>query len=86
MNIKKITPNQNHEDFRNESIDLLKKHASNLPAQELLALASQIVGQILAMQDQTIMTTDIAMQIVSRNIEVGNAEFINRISDTIGSA
>jgi hypothetical protein len=43
-----------------------------MPAQRILAITSQFVGQLIALQDQRKITPDMAMQIVSENIEIGN--------------
>lgn len=44
----------------------------DMPADRILAIVSQFVGQLIALQDEKRFTADQAMQIVSRNIEIGN--------------
>lgn len=72
--------------FREEVLALLKKHAGHLPAHEMLAVSAHIVGQIIAFQDQITMSPAMAMDLVSRNIEQGNAEAIAGLQKTRGSA
>lgn len=46
---------------------------TEMPPHEQLAIASQFVGQLIALQNPLSgVTAEIAMDIVSRNIEVGN--------------
>lgn len=80
-----VTPNATHHAFRSDAIDLLNKHAGNLDASETLALAAHLVGQILAMQDQRTMTSNRAMEIVARNIEIGNAEAVASLMESKGN-
>ena len=83
MREKIVQPNPRHAAFRTE---LLDKHAGKLDASEMLALASHAVGQLIAFQDQRKMTPDLAMAVVSRNIEQGNREAMNAVSVTKGSS
>lgn len=72
--------------FREEALALLKKHAGHLPAHEMLAISAHIVGQIIAFQDQRTMSPAMAMDLVSKNIEQGNAEALAEVQKTRGSA
>lgn len=81
-----IEPTPDHRAFREEAIALLKKHASHLDAKDMLALAAHLVGQLIAMQDQRTMTSEMALQIVGVNIEAGNAEVIDNLGNSAGSA
>lgn len=45
---------------------------TGLSAMEMLAVASQLVGNLIALQDQFTYTPQQAMAIVAGNIEVGN--------------
>lgn len=69
-----------HEAFYQELLALLKKHAGHLDAQEMLAVASNVVGKLIAMQDQRTMTPAMALQIVQENIEKGNRHAMQEIS------
>lgn len=74
-----VKPTALHQEFRNDLLDLLRKHAGLLDAQELLALAAHVVGQIVAVQDKDTMSTARAMEIVSKNIEQGNSEALESL-------
>lgn len=86
MKEKIVQPSPLHAAFRTELLALLDRHAGKLDAREILALASHAVGQLIAFQDQRKMTPDLAMAIVSRNIEQGNREAMNAMSKTEGTA
>lgn len=69
--MKSIKPTKEQTAFRDALIAILRKH-ENLRPDEMLAVASYFVGQLVALQDQRKMTPDMAMQIVASNIEAGN--------------
>jgi hypothetical protein len=53
----------------------------------LLAVSAQLVGQMIAMQDQRRVSPAQAMAIVEANLEIGNASAIERLaSDVAGRA
>ena len=58
----------------------------HLSAQHLLAGGSQFVGNVIALQDQRKMTPAMAMELVSRNIEIGNQVAVESLTNTEGSA
>lgn len=58
----------------------------NMPAQRILAIVSQFVGQLIALQDQRKITPDAALQIVQENIEIGNAAALLTLNNPEGSA
>lgn len=72
----KIEPKGKHRAFRDDLVSVLRKHGDALSAEEMLALAAHLVGQLVALQDQRSMTPDRAMTIVARNIEQGNLEVL----------
>lgn len=82
----KVRPTAKHEAFRSDCLALLNKHAGALDATEMLALASHMVGQIVAMQDQRKVTPNRAMEIVARNIEQGNGEVLAELGKSAGAA
>lgn len=65
---------------------MLREDFGHCSAVELLAIASQIVGQLIALQDQRTMTTARAMDIVIGNIEAGNARAFAVLDKPEGSA
>jgi hypothetical protein len=63
---------------------LIKRHLTPDTPERVLAIASQVVGQVLAMQDQRTMTTDQAFQIITANIEKGNVAVVQGLLDAEG--
>lgn len=51
---------------------LKEQMPKDMPAQRILAIVSQFVGQLIALQDESKITPDMAMQIVQENIVIGN--------------
>ncbi len=58
----------------------------HLSASAMLAVASQFVGNLIALQDQTKVSPAMAMDLVARNIEIGNAAAIEGVMKSEGSA
>jgi hypothetical protein len=79
--MKTYQPKPEHDKFMN---DLKAQMPADMPAQDILAVVSQFVGQLIALQDQRQMTPDQAMQVVSQNIEIGNQAAILTLMDTEG--
>lgn len=71
-----------HEVAYQELVALSLKHADKLTPLELLAIAANMVGKMIAMQDQRTMTPSMAIEIVFQNIQHGNetvtAELLDR--------
>lgn len=55
-------------------VALLQKHAAHLSALEMLAVAANLVGKLVAMQDARTTTLEAAMETVQQNIKIGNHE------------
>lgn len=74
-----------HEVAYQDLAALIKKQTDkyNLTSEELLAVASNMLGKIIALQDQRKMTKERAMQIVCANLEMGNRHIID---DLIGKS
>lgn len=63
----------------------LSKH-QHLTGQEMLAVVSQLVGNLVAYQDSTRFTADQAMAMVSANIQIGNETALASAIDRCGRA
>jgi hypothetical protein len=63
-----------HEIAYQELVALVNRHASKLSALEVLAIASNMVGKLIALQDQRKTTPEKVMQLVAANIELGNKQ------------
>ena len=76
---------EEHEATYQELLALINKHPDVTPP-ELLAIAANLVGKLIAMQDQRTMTLKVAMDIVTKNIEMGNQQVLDQLASTIGRA
>jgi hypothetical protein len=83
--LRNIGPTQGQKAFRDDLIAVIGKHA-HLSAEEILACAAHLVGQLVALQDHQHMTPDMAMEMVARNIEAGNADALDGLLQTQGTA
>lgn len=66
--------------------DFIKAHLIPDTSERALAIASQIVGQILALQDQRTMTSDKGLDLILVNIELGNQQVIKDLRSAGGRA
>lgn len=78
-------PSQQHQDFHKDALDLLRKHTGHLPAIHMLAVASQMLGQIMAHQDQRNLTVEQAWEIIGKNIEAGNQMAVDQLANANAS-
>ena len=79
-----FTSKPEHEATFQDLIGLIKKH--DLTPPEMLAVAANLVGKLIAMQDQRTMSQGLAMRIVGKNIEIGNQQVMDGLRDTKGNA
>jgi len=82
MRIK--TANPEHEVAYQDICALVNKHASSLSAMEVLAVAANMVGKLVALQDQRTTTPEIAMRTVAANIEAGNQMVLDQLRNSKG--
>lgn len=76
-----------HEIAYQDLVKLVSKHAAKLTALELLAVAANMLGKLIALQDQRTVTPAMAMEVVAKNIEHGNGQVIKELAvNTGGSA
>lgn len=75
---------QKHEIAYQELTALVTRHAVGLTAAEVLAIAANMVGKLIALQDQRTMTREQAMEIVANNIELGNRTVIEQLLQSTG--
>lgn len=75
-----------HEALYQELVAVLKKHGATLTPEELLAIGANMVGKLIAMQDQRVTSPERAMNIVMENIKLGNEQAIAAVMNTRGSA
>jgi hypothetical protein len=79
MNMKNTAANPAHVACRNAMLAAMQAHVGTLRADELLAIAAHVVGQLIAFQDQRAMTPEMAMDLVQKNIAQGNAEAVGSL-------
>lgn len=75
-----------HEVAYQDLCALVNKHADKLTALELLAVAANMIGKLVAMQDQRTVTPDKAMRVVAENLEHGNRQVLDQLTASKGRA
>lgn len=84
---KVVQPSEAHAKLRLSLCSVIRRKAPDMPAEEILAIFCQLVGQLIAMQDQRRFTPDSIMALVSANIEMGNQHaFDQLLNETAGTA
>lgn len=73
----RFEPNAECEAFLAELKAAVGNCGKDLDASVVLAVASQFVGMLAALQDQRRWSPDTVMAIIARNIEIGNATAID---------
>lgn len=81
--MKSFKPTKEQTAFRDEMVAVLRKH-EHLRADEMLAVASYFVGQLIALQDQRKVTPSMAMELVASNIEAGNQHALTEVMSAGG--
>jgi hypothetical protein len=73
------TAKPEHEVAYQDLANLLRKHADKLSSLEMLAVGANMVGKLIALQDQRTVTPELAMKVVAANIEMGNQHLIGAL-------
>ncbi len=84
MSLKTAKPE--HEVAYQDLCALVNKHAGKLSSLELLAVASNMLGKLVALQDQRTVTPAMAMEVVAQNIEHGNKQVLQQLAASKGRA
>ena len=84
--MKEYLAKPEHEVAYQELCALLKLHSGELTAVELLAIAANLVGKLIAVQDQQKVSRKQAMDIVTANIVKGNREVVESLCTPKGFA
>lgn len=71
--------NPEHEVAYQDLCELVGRHADKMTGLELLAIAANMVGKMVALQDQRAVSPATAMEVVARNIEHGNQQVIDQL-------
>ena len=87
MRLKSKLPTPKQLALRDDMLAVMRKHGADLRAEDILAIASYTVGQLIALQDQRTMTPAMAMEIVASNIiEAGNQHAQAEVKSAAGVA
>lgn len=84
MSIKIAKPE--HEVAYQDLCALVNRHANKLTSLELLAVAANMLGKLVALQDQRTCTPALAMETVAQNIERGNKQVLDQLQQSRGRA
>ena len=74
-----------HEVLYQDLVALVGKHAGKVDGKELLAVAANMLGKLIAMQDQRKITPEMAKEIVIKNMQHGNKQIKDQLEQTKGS-
>jgi len=80
MSPKFVEATSEHESFRDDLIKAISNH-KHLSSEEMLALTAHFLGQLLAAQNQKTMGIERGIRIIQDNIQQGNYEAVQSISD-----
>lgn len=75
-----------HEVTYQEIVKLLDAKAGKLDAMDILAVAANLVGKLVAMQDHRLYTPVQAMEIIAANITEGNKQALAELHKAKGTA
>lgn len=75
-----------HEVVYQELVALCSKHAEKLEPIEILAIAANMLGKLVAGQDQRVTTPEQAMEVVVMNMELGNQQALAILDKPAGRA
>lgn len=82
MSIHRAKPE--HEVAYQDLCNLVNRHADKLSPLELLAVAANMLGKLVALQDQRTTSPEMAMEVVAQNIESGNKQVLDQLSKSQG--
>lgn len=80
MKTKLLKAKPEHEVAYQDICSLVNKHADNIDSLELLAIAANMLGKLIALQDSTKYTHEEVMKIVTENIEYGNRQVLEKVA------
>jgi len=86
MSGRTIKAKAEHEVVYQEMAALMGRHGDAVSAEEMLAIGANMVGKLMALQDQRTMTRERALEIVIQNIEAGNQQAVDGLMQSRGRA
>jgi uncharacterized lipoprotein YehR (DUF1307 family) len=72
--MKIVEANDAHKVAFEDLGNLLAKHGQKVDAAQMLAIAANMIGKMIALQDERTMTSERALEIVRLNLQKGNVE------------
>lgn len=84
MKLKLTMPTQVVIDARMAVINALRPFGDQLSPPDQLAVVAYLIGQLIGLQDQRVMTSAMAMDIVIANIEAGNQALVDGLINAPG--
>lgn len=84
--MKQMAAGTRHERLYQDMVAVFDKHARHLDAADILAIAANLLGKMIALQNQNTMTPAQAIALVQANIEDGNKEVIEQLNASGGTA
>jgi len=75
-----------HEVLYQDLVKLLGRHADKVTSEEVLAIGANMLGKLLAYQDQRTMTRERGLDIIIKNIEEGNQQAVAELMKSRGRA
>lgn len=84
--MKTMQTRPEHEVAYQDLANLMKKHADKMTSVEVMIMAANMLGKIIAMQDARTMTKARALELVVANLEAGNQQVIDALLNSKGSA
>ena len=80
------TANPTHADkaLREDILKLIRNHLFPNTPERVLAIASQVVGQALALQNPVTLGKTAAIELIQANIEKGNQDYVNTLLQARG--
>jgi hypothetical protein len=85
--MKTVPVSPDAEACRQAMLNAMRPYADKIGPHGMLAVASAVVGQLVALQDQRTMTPSMAMEIVASNIERANQDVIDGLrNSSVGRA
>lgn len=79
MTLHTEKPTDTDKALREDILQLVRRHLFPNTPERMLAVASQVVGQILACQNPMVLDKDRAVTLIQTNIEQGNHDFVNAL-------
>jgi hypothetical protein len=84
--MKSVEPGPADKALHADIMALVQRHLTPDTSERVLAIAAQITGVVLALQDQRKMTLEMAWDLILANVEIGNQRVIANLHETKGHA